>query len=162
MRQCDYIALSARCGRCGSRSRRRGYDCLSPSCRRKKNNPLYVGEPGVGKTALAEGLALKISEGDVPEVLADAIDTNVKMIDDYERRAVNPALEVVQACAKVLDVSASYLVGADDEPTLKKKKTGPVTPLERRFQEVRRLPKKKQDFILQFLDTVLESNQQKA
>ncbi|MBV9214578.1 MAG: ATP-dependent Clp protease ATP-binding subunit ClpA [Acidobacteria bacterium] len=41
-------------------------------CRRKKNNPLYVGEPGVGKTALAEGLALKISEGDVPEVLSNA------------------------------------------------------------------------------------------
>jgi ATP-dependent Clp protease ATP-binding subunit ClpA len=41
-------------------------------CRRKKNNPLYVGEPGVGKTALAEGLALKISEGDVPEVLQSA------------------------------------------------------------------------------------------
>src|SRR6185295_6714223 len=41
-------------------------------CRRKKNNPLYVGEPGVGKTALAEGLALKISEGDVPEVLREA------------------------------------------------------------------------------------------
>jgi ATP-dependent Clp protease ATP-binding subunit ClpA len=41
-------------------------------CRRKKNNPLYVGEPGVGKTALAEGLALKISQGSVPEVLKDA------------------------------------------------------------------------------------------
>ena len=94
--------------------------------------------------------------------LADALDTNVKMIDYYERRAVNPALEVVQGCAKVLDVSASYLVGADDEPKPSKKKTGPVTPLERRFQEVKRLPKKKQDFILQFLDTVLESNQQKA
>jgi ATP-dependent Clp protease ATP-binding subunit ClpA len=41
-------------------------------CRRKKNNPLYVGEPGVGKTALAEGLALRISEGNVPEVLIGA------------------------------------------------------------------------------------------
>jgi ATP-dependent Clp protease ATP-binding subunit ClpA len=41
-------------------------------CRRKKNNPLYVGEPGVGKTALAEGLALKIADGEVPDVLKDA------------------------------------------------------------------------------------------
>ncbi len=41
-------------------------------CRRRKNNPLLVGEPGVGKTALAEGLALRIHQGDVPEVLKDA------------------------------------------------------------------------------------------
>src|SRR5688500_7474389 len=38
-------------------------------CRRRKNNPLLVGEPGVGKTALAEGLALRIHEGNVPEML---------------------------------------------------------------------------------------------
>ena len=41
-------------------------------CRRRKNNPLYVGEAGVGKTALAEGLAWRIVEGDVPDVLKDA------------------------------------------------------------------------------------------
>ena len=42
-------------------------------CRRRKNNPIYVGDPGVGKTALAEGLALKIHNGEVPDVLKDAV-----------------------------------------------------------------------------------------
>jgi ATP-dependent Clp protease ATP-binding subunit ClpA len=41
-------------------------------CRRRKNNPLYVGEPGVGKTAIAEGLARKIQKGEVPAVLKNA------------------------------------------------------------------------------------------
>jgi ATP-dependent Clp protease ATP-binding subunit ClpA len=40
-------------------------------CRRRKNNPVFVGDPGVGKTAMAEGLAQKINSGDVPEILKD-------------------------------------------------------------------------------------------
>ncbi|HQQ36459.1 MAG TPA: AAA family ATPase, partial [Rugosibacter sp.] len=42
-------------------------------CRRRKNNPLLVGEAGVGKTAIAEGLARRITEGRVPDILADAV-----------------------------------------------------------------------------------------
>jgi ATP-dependent Clp protease ATP-binding subunit ClpA len=42
-------------------------------CRRRKNNPIYVGDPGVGKTAIAEGLALKIHRGEVPDALKSAV-----------------------------------------------------------------------------------------
>ena len=43
--------------------------CVQVLCRRRKNNPLLVGDPGVGKTAIAEGLARKIISKDTPEVL---------------------------------------------------------------------------------------------
>ena len=64
-------------------------------CRRRKNNPLYVGEAGVGKTALAEGLAKRIVEGQVPEVLAPctiyaldlgALVAGTKYRGDFEKR----------------------------------------------------------------------------
>ncbi len=64
-------------------------------CRRKKNNPLLVGEPGVGKTAIAEGLALRISEEEVPEILRKskvyaldmgALVAGTKYRGDFEKR----------------------------------------------------------------------------
>ena len=64
-------------------------------CRRKKNNPILVGEPGVGKTAIAEGLALNIAAGDVPEILQSsqlyALDMSsliagTKYRGDFEKR----------------------------------------------------------------------------
>ncbi|MEJ2142175.1 MAG: ATP-dependent Clp protease ATP-binding subunit ClpA [Gammaproteobacteria bacterium] len=64
-------------------------------CRRRKNNPLFVGEAGVGKTALAEGLAKKIVDGEVPEILKDytiysldmgALLAGTKYRGDFEKR----------------------------------------------------------------------------
>jgi len=77
-------ALSAYCVDLNAKARAGGVDpligreaeverCVQILCRRRKNNPLLVGDPGVGKTAIAEGLARLIIEGDVPEVLEDAV-----------------------------------------------------------------------------------------
>ena len=64
-------------------------------CRRRKNNPVFVGEPGVGKTALAEGLALKIHNGDIPDMFKDvriysldmgALLAGTKFRGDFEKR----------------------------------------------------------------------------
>jgi len=77
-------ALGAYCVDLNAKARSGGVDpligreaeverCVQILCRRRKNNPLLVGDPGVGKTAIAEGLARLIVEGDVPEVLEDAI-----------------------------------------------------------------------------------------
>ncbi|WP_297810022.1 ATP-dependent Clp protease ATP-binding subunit ClpA [uncultured Methylophaga sp.] len=68
---------------------------LQVLCRRRKNNPLFVGEAGVGKTALAEGLARRIVQGDVPEVLEEtviysldmgALVAGTKYRGDFEKR----------------------------------------------------------------------------
>ena len=71
--------------------------------RRTKNNPVLIGEPGVGKTAIAEGLALKIFKGDVPQIMADkkimtldvsALIAGSKYRGDFEERLKNVVKEV--------------------------------------------------------------------
>lgn len=79
-------------------------------CRRTKNNPCLIGEPGVGKTAIAEGLALKISSGEVPELLKDkrivALDltgmvAGTKYRGDFEER-IKSAIEEVSKSGDVI------------------------------------------------------------
>ena len=83
-------------------------------CRRRKNNPLFVGEAGVGKTAMAEGLALRIVEGEVPEVLADstiyaldlgALLAGTKYRGDFEKRlkAVVKELQAIEDAILFID-----------------------------------------------------------
>jgi ATP-dependent Clp protease ATP-binding subunit ClpA len=91
-------------------------------CRRKKNNPLLVGDPGVGKTAIAEGLALKIAQGEVPEVMHNAklfaLDmggmlANTKFRGDFEARvkAVIQGLNAMENAILFID-EIHTIVGA--------------------------------------------------
>ncbi|MHB1305097.1 MAG: ATP-dependent Clp protease ATP-binding subunit ClpA [Acidiphilium sp.] len=83
-------------------------------CRRSKNNPLFVGDPGVGKTAIAEGLAKRIVDGDVPEVLAKstiyaldmgALLAGTRYRGDFEERlkAVVSELEALSGAVLFID-----------------------------------------------------------
>ena len=88
-------------------------------CRRRKNNPLYVGEAGVGKTALAEGLARMITEERVPEVLADstiyALDmgtliAGTKYRGDFEKRLKGVIAEVRDDPGAILFIDEIHTV----------------------------------------------------
>jgi ATP-dependent Clp protease ATP-binding subunit ClpA len=88
-------------------------------CRRRKNNPLYVGEAGVGKTALVEGLALLIVEGKVPEVLADstvyALDlgsliAGTKYRGDFEKRLKGVLSEIKKQPGAILFIDEIHTV----------------------------------------------------
>ncbi|HYN83906.1 MAG TPA: ATP-dependent Clp protease ATP-binding subunit ClpA [Pyrinomonadaceae bacterium] len=91
-------------------------------CRRRKNNPIYVGDPGVGKTAIAEGLALKIHQNEVPEVLRGvevfaldmgALLAGTKYRGEFEQRlkAVINALKKKPGCILFID-EIHTIVGA--------------------------------------------------
>ncbi len=91
-------------------------------CRRRKNNPLFVGEAGVGKTAMAEGLALRITEGQVPEILADAtlysldlgaLLAGTKYRGDFEKRLKAVLAELHQIEGAVLFIDEIHtIIGA--------------------------------------------------
>lgn len=91
-------------------------------CRRRKNNPLYVGEAGVGKTAIAEGLAKKIVDGDVPEVLENstiyaldmgALLAGTKYRGDFEKRLKNIIAQLKRTQGSILFIDEIHtIIGA--------------------------------------------------
>ncbi len=91
-------------------------------CRRRKNNPLYVGDAGVGKTAIAEGLAKRIVDGEVPEVLADttiyaldlgALVAGTKYRGDFEKRLKGVLAQMKKVEGAVLFIDEIHtIIGA--------------------------------------------------
>ncbi len=91
-------------------------------CRRRKNNPLFVGEAGVGKTALAEGLAKRIVDGEVPEVLAQstvysldmgALLAGTKYRGDFEKRLKAVLAQMLKHPGNVLFIDEIHtIIGA--------------------------------------------------
>ena len=91
-------------------------------CRRRKNNPVFVGDPGVGKTAMAEGLAQKINSGDVPEILKDvrifSLDlggmlAGTKFRGDFEQRLKGVIAELKKKPKAILFIDEIHtIVGA--------------------------------------------------
>ncbi len=91
-------------------------------CRRRKNNPLLVGEAGVGKTAIAEGLAWRITQGEVPDVLADAtvyaldmgaLLAGTKYRGDFEQRLKGVLKQLKDQPAAILFIDEIHtLIGA--------------------------------------------------
>ncbi len=88
-------------------------------CRRRKNNPLYVGEAGVGKTAIAEGLARLITEGKVPDVLSDctiwsldmgSLIAGTKYRGDFEKRLKGVLTELHKQPGAVLFIDEIHTV----------------------------------------------------
>lgn len=91
-------------------------------CRRIKNNPLYVGEPGVGKTAIAEGLAIRIVKGNVPDIIKNSVIFSLDMGSlvagtryrgDFEERVKSVLKEIEKLPAAILFIDEIHtIIGA--------------------------------------------------
>jgi transcriptional regulator with XRE-family HTH domain len=87
------------------------------------------------------------------DVLADRLQTTREMVDYYERRAVNPALEVVRGCAKALNVPMIELLGSEDNTNGRKRRgTGPTGKMRRLFEAASQLPRSQQEKITALLE----------
>ena len=126
-------------------------------CRRHKNNPLLVGDPGVGKTAIAEGLARKIIKGEMPEVLKGAtvfaldmgaLLAGTRYRGDFEERLKQVMKEIEQHKKAILFIDEIHTVigagatsgGSMDASNLLKPALGPGRAALHRFDHLQGIP----------------------
>lgn len=113
--------------------------------------PPHKDAPPFGQRLAAARRAKGLSQTE----LAARLNTTRGAIDYYERRAVNPTLDVIRQVAEALAVPVTELLGAEAAPSQTRAKPGPASQLERRFEQIKLLPRKRQQFILQFLDAMI-------
>lgn len=120
------------------------------------NQDVMAGRPAT-KAAPVFGqrlAAARKAKGITQRELADRLGTTREMVDYYERRAVNPALEVVRGCAKALNVPVIELLGSEDQGNngRRKRGTGPTGKMRRLFEAASQLPRSQQEKITALLE----------
>ncbi len=104
--------------------------------------------------------ALRRQKGLSQRELAERMQTTQKMVDYYERRAANPALEVIQKAAAALEVAPAQLIGDDAAPLKVSRKAGPTGKVQRVFEDVARLPRRQQEQIVKVVSALVTQYEQ--
>lgn len=104
--------------------------------------------------------AARRAKGITQRELADRLGTTREMVDYYERRAVNPALEVVRGCAKALNVPVIELLGSEDHGSNARKRrgTGPTGKMQRLFEAASQLPRSQQEKLTAVLEAFVNQH----
>lgn len=102
---------------------------------------------------------LRKAKGLTQRELAEALGTTREMVDYYERRAINPALEVVRGCAKALNVPVIELLGSEDQGNGRRKRgTGPTGKMRRLFEAASQLPRSQQEKLTAVLEAFVNQH----
>jgi transcriptional regulator with XRE-family HTH domain len=104
--------------------------------------------------------ALRRHKGLSQTELAERMRTTQKMVDYYERRAANPALEVIQRAAAALGVAPAELIGDDGAPRTTSRKAGPTGKVQKVFEDVAKLPRRQQEKIVQVVAALVSQYEQ--
>jgi len=125
------------------------------------NQDVMAGRPAT-KAAPVFGqrlAAARKAKGITQRELADRLGTTREMVDYYERRAVNPALEVVRGCAKALNVPVIELLGSEDNNNgRKRRRTGPTGKMRRLFEAASQLPRSQQEKLAAVLEAFVNQH----